>query len=72
MLENAAFIPVTLDVDVVVFHMHDVPMLLPRDTPADAELRTCSIPAGTVWVRAARLVPAATGYAVLRVAGGPL
>ena len=70
--ESAAFTPVTLDVDFVFFHMHDVPMLLPRDTLADAELRNFSIPAGTVWLRAARLVPAATGYVLLRVAGGSL
>ena len=70
--ETAAFTPVVLDVDFVFFHMHDVPMLLPGGTVADAERRNFSIPPGTVWLRAARLVPAATGYVVLRVAGGAL
>ena len=47
-------------------------MLLPRETVADAELRIFIIPAGTVWLKAERLVPGAAGFVTLRVASGTL
>ena len=50
----------------------DLPMLLPRETVADAELRNFIIPAGTVWLKAERLVPGAAGFVTLRVASGTL
>ncbi len=52
--------------------LHELPMLLPLQTTADAELRNFIIPAGTVWVRGERVLQDATGYAVLRVSGGLL
>ena len=52
--------------------VHELPMLLPLQTTADAELRNFTIPAGTVWVRGERVLQGATGYAVLRASGGLL
>jgi len=70
--ETAPMLSVVLDVHILFVDVHDLPMLLPRETVGDADLRNFSIPAGTVWVNAARLVAGATGYVVLRVAGGSL
>jgi len=47
-------------------------MLLPAGTTSDDTGHRWTIPAGTVWLRANRLVPGAAGYAGLRVAAGEL
>ena len=70
--ETARLVSVVLHVDAGFFEVDRVVMLLPRDTAADAELQNFSIPAGTVWVRAAQLVEGAEGFVALRVAGGAL
>ena len=63
---------VTLDVALLFIEVHEVLMRLPRDTVADAALRVFTLPPGTVWLRAERLVPGTADYAVLRVSGGTL
>lgn len=63
---------VTLDVAVLFFEIHELLMRLPRDTVADAALRVFTLPPGTVWLRAERLVPGTAGYAALRVSVGTL
>lgn len=70
--ESIAMRAVSLEVDIFFVQVHELLMLLPRDTAADAELSVFSIPAGTVWLRAERLVPGAGGYVALRVSGGSL
>lgn len=47
-------------------------MLLPTETAAPPDLMNFTIPAGTVHVPAAILVPGATGFALLRISDGAL
>ena len=70
--ESAPLRSVSLDVAIIFVEVHELLMRLPRDSVIDAALRIISIPAGTVWLRAERLVPGTAGYAALRVNGGTL
>ena len=70
--ESTPMRSVSLDVALIFVEVHELLMRLPADSVIDAELRVVSIPAGTVWLRAERLVPGTAGYAVLRVNGGTL
>ena len=70
--ESTAMRSVSLDVALIFVEVHELLMRLPADSAIDAALRIITIPAGTVWLRAERLVPGTAGYAVLRVIGGTL
>ena len=70
--ESAPLRSVSLDVAIIFVEVHELLMRLPGDSVIDAALRVVNIPAGTVWLRAERLVPGTAGYAVLRVSGGSL
>ena len=70
--ESTPMRSVSLDIVLFLVEVHELLMRLPGDSVIDAALQAVSIPAGTVWLRAERLVPGTAGYAVLRVNGGTL
>ena len=71
--ETAPFRALIVHLDIFAADVRETALLLPAGTLADADdPRRFVIPAGTVWIRARRLLADAPGYVALRVAGGSL
>ncbi len=70
-LESARFLPVR---DRLPFPPIPGPtwLLIPVDSQPQGDNRTWTLPAGTVWIQASRLVANAAGFAGVRIAGGEL
>lgn len=70
--ETTTFRSVMVEADLLFFAVHVLLMRLPADSAIDADLQVVTIPPGTVWLQASRLVANAPGYVLLRVSGGSL